>query len=453
MARATFIIEAVDRTRAAFLSINSSLKNMGKGGDEASKKMLSVGLRSAGLIGVVALLASQVRKVASDIKSVPGVSQDVISSWGVLNSIADATGGTIQNMIASAGDTLVQFGRMVKFGFISAFKGVDAAVENALENERELAEITRQSTIDYDKQAESMRKLGQARKDLNVAMLDETSGQSIMRRREEADLLEDVAASMDDLTKRNGVLTEAVVLRTGAQKDANSLNDREQVSMIAMAEASGKVSRVWKNASTSLRELNAQRAAASALLETPFDANDTVTQEKNIKLRERIKEIDGELYIIMRKNRDIAQQAGDMIASSFEKAIFEGGKLSGVLRGLAKDLLRMIFNQTVTQPIASAVSGMLSGLFKADGGPVSSGTSYIVGEKGPELFTPSQAGRIIPNHQAGGGGGGGDSFSFVYNIGAGVTREQLLPILKAQQRDTMSRLADNRRRGGTLAFA
>jgi hypothetical protein len=46
---------------------------------------------------------------------------------------------------------------------------------------------------------------------------------------------------------------------------------------------------------------------------------------------------------------------------------------------------------------------------RAAGGPVEAGTTYLVGERGPELFTSSQSGRIIPNHRlpAHGGGGGG----------------------------------------------
>ena len=40
----------------------------------------------------------------------------------------------------------------------------------------------------------------------------------------------------------------------------------------------------------------------------------------------------------------------------------------------------------------------------AMGGPVSSGESYIVGERGPELFSPSGSGSIIPNNKLGGGG-------------------------------------------------
>jgi hypothetical protein len=39
---------------------------------------------------------------------------------------------------------------------------------------------------------------------------------------------------------------------------------------------------------------------------------------------------------------------------------------------------------------------------RASGGPVSAGKSYLVGERGPEIFSPSSSGSIIPNHRAGG---------------------------------------------------
>ena len=38
----------------------------------------------------------------------------------------------------------------------------------------------------------------------------------------------------------------------------------------------------------------------------------------------------------------------------------------------------------------------------ASGGPVTGGKPYIVGEKGPELFTPGVSGNITPNHALGG---------------------------------------------------
>lgn len=41
---------------------------------------------------------------------------------------------------------------------------------------------------------------------------------------------------------------------------------------------------------------------------------------------------------------------------------------------------------------------------RAEGGPVLANNSYLVGEKGPEIFTPNRSGGITPNHQMGGGG-------------------------------------------------
>jgi len=38
---------------------------------------------------------------------------------------------------------------------------------------------------------------------------------------------------------------------------------------------------------------------------------------------------------------------------------------------------------------------------RASGGPVSSGSTYLVGEQGPELFTPSRSGSISPNGAGG----------------------------------------------------
>ena len=41
---------------------------------------------------------------------------------------------------------------------------------------------------------------------------------------------------------------------------------------------------------------------------------------------------------------------------------------------------------------------------RASGGPVTSGKSYLVGEQGPEMFTPSGNGSIARNNGDGGGG-------------------------------------------------
>ncbi|TPJ56878.1 hypothetical protein [Mesorhizobium sp. B2-6-7] len=79
---------------------------------------------------------------------------------------------------------------------------------------------------------------------------------------------------------------------------------------------------------------------------------------------------------------------------------------------------------------------------RANGGPVTAGKPYIVGEKRPELFVPNQSGTIVPrvpSINAGGGGGQSVSVSFAPNItvqgGNGDAGEQVTAALKAYQRE------------------
>lgn len=54
----------------------------------------------------------------------------------------------------------------------------------------------------------------------------------------------------------------------------------------------------------------------------------------------------------------------------------------------------------LVQAVATAVGSAFSGA-RADGGPVSAGGAYLVGERGPEVFRPATGGSIQP------GGAGG----------------------------------------------
>ena len=53
--------------------------------------------------------------------------------------------------------------------------------------------------------------------------------------------------------------------------------------------------------------------------------------------------------------------------------------------------LKNFINLVAKNPLVKGISGVVSNIFgggKAAGGPVTGGTTYLVGEKGPELFTP-----------------------------------------------------------------
>lgn len=119
-----------------------------------------------------------------------------------------------------------------------------------------------------------------------------------------------------------------------------------------------------------------------------------------------------------------AKDLGLSFSSAFEDAVVGGNKFSDVLKGLADDLVRLIVRKQVTEPLLKAFSGpgggfgdIFSGLFggtRQNGGPVTGGMSYLVGERGPEIFTPATTGRINPN------GAGGNVTVNVISQGTGL---------------------------------
>lgn len=58
-----------------------------------------------------------------------------------------------------------------------------------------------------------------------------------------------------------------------------------------------------------------------------------------------------------------------------------------------------------TSPFVATVASLSAAAVgaRADGGPVSQGMAYLVGERGPELFVPGTSGAVVPNNKMGGG--------------------------------------------------
>ena len=103
------------------------------------------------------------------------------------------------------------------------------------------------------------------------------------------------------------------------------------------------------------------------------------------------------------------KEAAKILGQGFEKAIVNGEKLSDVLKQIGKDLMQLLIRRSITNPLVDAIGGFnFSSIFgggKAIGGPVSSGSAYMVGENGPEMFMPTQSGNIVSNSGMSGMGG------------------------------------------------
>ena len=126
------------------------------------------------------------------------------------------------------------------------------------------------------------------------------------------------------------------------------------------------------------------------------------------------------------------------------------GSFDAILKSWALTLQQMVAQLLASQifqflggtGVGQALAGAFGGA-RADGGPVSSGKAYLVGERGPEMFVPGSSGNIIPN-----GGGASLVYSPQYNISGGVDAQRLVPILEAQNERTKAEVMDMLRRRG-----
>lgn len=109
-----------------------------------------------------------------------------------------------------------------------------------------------------------------------------------------------------------------------------------------------------------------------------------------------------------------AIQAARNMQSAFADFLFDPFKssLRDMAANFARTLHRMVSELLAQQILLSFFNAMnpaaglgtaLFGGARADGGPVSPGKAYLVGEKGPELFVPNSAGNIQPNGEGGHG--------------------------------------------------
>lgn len=151
---------------------------------------------------------------------------------------------------------------------------------------------------------------------------------------------------------------------------------------------------------------------------------------------------------------EFADQAARNMQDAFAQFLFDpfNAGLDEMLDSFLKTIQRMlaeVLSSQILQQLFGGLAGssnqFLSGIGsafgggKAAGGPVSAGTSYLVGERGPEIFTPGTSGKILPN----GWGGGGTSVQVIDQRGAGAPpvdvsrqmvngREQLRVLIRSE---------------------
>jgi hypothetical protein len=105
-----------------------------------------------------------------------------------------------------------------------------------------------------------------------------------------------------------------------------------------------------------------------------------------------------------------------------------------------RDLLKSVWEWLkkvggiIKDGVVGRIADVAGDIFRANGGPVRQGQSYIVGEQGPELFTASSSGNISPA----GSFGGGQNINITINgaIDPEGTRRSIEKLLQSSARRT-----------------
>jgi hypothetical protein len=158
-------------------------------------------------------------------------------------------------------------------------------------------------------------------------------------------------------------------------------------------------------------EKEAQQVALDAMWQADIAANKKL-EEMDLTKKEKDEQLE-----LLEDLRDGYKSLGTTIVEAFMqgKSASQAFKsaLSSLLQKLASrsldKFLDAIFKPNMTgapslfENFMSTIP-VIGGIFgkRAGGGPVNSGSPYIVGERGPELFVPSMSGQVVPNYAMGG---------------------------------------------------
>lgn len=400
MASATFQLKAVDETAQAFASVQNNLQRLKNTTTEAGRALTK---------------NLDVKDVFRSLALAVGLSADKIA-----NKIAELITGQTEEVIRLQ-DELVKAGEEATASAAALQKAKNTDIQNVrmLQNEeRRLMAIVERKPVTLQEQVNAQKSINE---------LNKTQIELAKIYREEFDKIVSLDADYVKLQKDRKSVDEDLAQLLGL-----TIDREDEYNEIVQKRA----------------ELMEQMDALDLSSFNP------VEREKRNALEQEYIDLTKQQLPLERERRKLSMEAGQILAQGFEDAVLAGGNLREMLQAITQDLIRLIFRQQITAPLAAGIGNALFGGFRAEGGPVGAGNSYIVGEKGPELFVPGSSGSIIPNGaMSGGGGRSGPSVNVTYNIASGVSRADLAPILEQERKRLKAEIPDMVRRGGSYRSA
>jgi hypothetical protein len=456
MAEATFILRAVDATKAAFASVQNSLTKM-----NATAKTVVASFK--GFIALTAIVTVG-RSINRTLEEAEANAQKLGKTAQEIDKLTRAT-GFIDNAFKMLKDTLL-LGVNKALELKDAVTGVtevdSAGIADAFRLERDRPKIT-EATEAIEKLKEGLNSIGEKPSQAFARLGEEiervNSASKDITLSAELDALNREAKTLELTTEQTKIAQGAFVDYEKSVLAVNEAFEDFQMEQMSSEQQQAKIIQQVVDLTSEIEALQSLLPEDGAFNILTASAEEVALFEQLTELQEKLVKTIGKRKILETDLQILAKNAGSLIAQGFEDAILSGQKLSEVVRALGRDLIRLVFQQMVTQRLASGIATLLGAPpipGRAMGGPVSGGSPYVVGEQGPELFVPHASGTIVPNNKMGGGSGSGSgSVTVNYNIAAGVSRAELAPILEQERRRLKAEIPDMVRRGGgyRAAFA
>jgi hypothetical protein len=430
---------------------------------------ISLGLLGAG--GVAALLTRELRSVITDIESIPGIPPAAAQSIAAMNEGVSELRNTLRRAAAQAISFGADFARAVGAGaaMLMGASGDDVSAGLMAGEWNKTADqvAAERDAGFYDKVSAAQARLKEATRKAGLATM--TQGEQVMALRAEAEKYDKLAA----LTSQNSLqqtesLIKAAERKTEADKLAAKVMSENEAAMKRMALATAPLTGATVHSRESIDALRESLGGLYHQLGQIGDGDDILSIERRTKVYEDIAAVSDRITKGLEHQKRIAQQVGDAFENSFEDAIFSGEKFKDVLGNLGQALAKLVLRNSLLNPVANWLSGgVASGLTRvfgfANGGRPAPGRPAMVGERGPELFIPDTAGRVIPAERTaamlGGGGGGGGTKIFNIDargadVGAVARLEGMVRELNGTfNRRVVSVVSEARMRGGSLGRA
>lgn len=424
MTDAVFTVSARDDTAVAFNSIRANLKQVRSamsglaaglsfaGLDQLAQGSRGAGAAVAGLTSSLALLGA----VPLPIAALAGLSAVFFALQGSGNKASIE----LQKVI----DRLRDLGRTAEEARLNPFNEAlasGAAQVTALETALASSE---QQIASYRKQLDEVTGSGEGAESMRTRLLLGIQAEEKAIASNRAKLVELQREYMNTSARRKEVLESLKKTTTKDEAPAAGGLDKATIKAAeADALALAKIQEAQLGAARDLiRDLGNEEdkfnlqieelteALEAGLIDLPtFNARVAEAQ------RELMKALEGDAKTAMDQVSIYADQAARNMQSAFADFLFDPFKdgLDGMLKGFI-DVIRRMIAEAAAAKIFEGAGGFFGDILgaiglgglpgRASGGPVSSGKSYLVGEKGPEVVTMGGSGFVTPNHALGGGG-------------------------------------------------